>query len=316
MGLMPDDLAERVFERIGGLTLSDTSIWRRAQRWGEEIKAAADAEVAAAHALPTRETVIRGEARSEPPKGVSMDGVIINVRGEGHKELKVGCIFDVERPQSRAGGEEKFARAVNVSYVGYLGGPKAFGNVVWAEAWRRKWGRALDTIALGDGAPWIWNVVQEHFGTSLQAVDYYHAMEHLYHVAYLLYGEGTPKASQYGKQMEKVLYQGHALTIASRTEALAERRTGDVSRALKTEAAYFRRYAERMQYMELREAGWPIGSGTVESGGKQFRARFAGPGMRWSRAGAERLIPIRAAIMSRRYDEVWSSAYRLAPKVN
>jgi hypothetical protein len=29
MGLMPDDLVERVFDRIGGVTLPDTSIWRR-----------------------------------------------------------------------------------------------------------------------------------------------------------------------------------------------------------------------------------------------------------------------------------------------
>jgi hypothetical protein len=316
MGLMPDDLVERVFERIGGLTLSDTSIWRRTQCWGEMIKVVADAEVAAAHALPKRETVIRGEARSEPPKGVGIDGVIINIRNEGYKELKVGCVFDVERPQPGADGEEEFAHAVNISYVGYLGGPKAFGNVIWAEASRRKWARALDTIALGDGAPWIWNVVQEHFGTSLQAIDYYHAMEHLYHVSHLVYGQGTPKAKRHGKYMENWLYQGHARSVANHTEALAERCTAEVGKALKTEAGYFRRYAERMQYMELREAGWPIGSGTVESGGKQFRGRFSGPGMRWSRSGAERMVPIRAAIMSRRFDEVWSQTYKLAPKLN
>jgi hypothetical protein len=53
-GLMPDDLVERVFQRIAGLSLSDTSIWRRMQRWGEMMKVVADAEVAAAHAFPTR----------------------------------------------------------------------------------------------------------------------------------------------------------------------------------------------------------------------------------------------------------------------
>jgi hypothetical protein len=316
MGLMPDDLVERVFDRIGGVTLSDTSIWRRTKRWGEMIKVVADMAAAAAHALPTRETVIRGEARSEPPKGVSIDGVIINIRDEGYKELKVGCVYDVERPQPQAGDEEQFAQAVNISYVGHLGGPKAFGKVIWAEACRRKWARALDTIALGDGAPWIWNLVQEHFGTSLQAIDYYHALEHLYHATHLVFGQGTPKAKRYGKYLENLLYQGHARTIADRLVAMAERCTGDVSKGLKTEAGYFRRYAERMQYMELREAGWPIGSGPVESGGKQFRGRLCGPGMRWSRSGAERMIPIRAAVMSRRFDEVWSGAYKLAPKLN
>jgi hypothetical protein len=53
----------------------------------------------------------------------------------------------------------------------------------------------------------------------------------------------------------------------------------------------------------------PIGCGMIESGCKQIGARFNGAGMRWSREGAERLIPIRAAILSGRFDEVWHVAY-------
>ena len=63
-----------------------------------------------------------------------------------------------------------------------------------------------------------------------------------------------------------------------------------------------------MQYVEVREAGLPIGSGMVESGCKQFGARFDAAGMRWSREGAERLIPIRALILSGRYDDTWQAA--------
>lgn len=29
-----------------------------------------------------------------------------------------------------------------------------------------------------------------------------------------------------------------------------------------------------MNYLEMREEEWPIGSGMVESGGKQYKARF------------------------------------------
>jgi hypothetical protein len=64
-----------------------------------------------------------------------------------------------------------------------------------------------------------------------------------------------------------------------------------------------------MQYQEVREDGWTIGSGMVESAAKRFKARFAGSGMRWGRQGAERLIPIRAAVMSKRFDELWQQAY-------
>ena len=81
--------------------------------------------------------------------------------------------------------------------------------------------------------------------------------------------------------------------------------------ALRREAGYFQDNYRRMQYLETREEGFPIGSGMVESACKQFRARLAGAGMRWSRVGLERLLPIRAAIMSQRFDEVWQKVYHL-----
>ena len=39
----------------------------------------------------------------------------------------------------------------------------------------------------------------------------------------------------------------------------------------------------------------------VESTAKQYKERFCGAGMRWSRSGAERLIPARSAILSMRF---------------
>ena len=63
-----------------------------------------------------------------------------------------------------------------------------------------------------------------------------------------------------------------------------------------------------MQYQEFREEGYPIGSGTVESGIKQFKARLTGPGMRWSRPGAERMLIIRAAVLADTFDALWTVA--------
>jgi len=51
----------------------------------------------------------------------------------------------------------------------------------------------------------------------------------------------------------------------------------------------------------------------VESGGKRFKDRFTKSGMRWSRKGAERLLPVRSAIMSHRFTERWHSAYNSPP---
>jgi hypothetical protein len=63
-----------------------------------------------------------------------------------------------------------------------------------------------------------------------------------------------------------------------------------------------------MQYQEFRENGYPIGSGCVESAIKQFKVRLAGPGMRWSRPAAERMLVIRAAILNHQFDRLWAAA--------
>lgn len=42
---------------------------------------------------------------------------------------------------------------------------------------------------------------------------------------------------------------------------------------------------------------------------KQYKARFDGSGMRWSREGADRLLAVRTTIMSLRFDKMWSFAY-------
>jgi hypothetical protein len=63
-----------------------------------------------------------------------------------------------------------------------------------------------------------------------------------------------------------------------------------------------------MQYQEFQEQGYPIGSGTVESGVKQFKTRLTGPGMRWSRPAAERMLIIRAAVLQDNFDTLWHRA--------
>jgi len=63
-----------------------------------------------------------------------------------------------------------------------------------------------------------------------------------------------------------------------------------------------------MHYLDFQEAGFPIGSGSVESEVKQFKQRLTAPGMHWSRPGAQRMIPIRAAVLDGSFDVRWSQA--------
>ena len=306
-----EDAAE-ILDRIGQIAISDSSVWRRVQVWGQRGQALETAQRAAATALPARQEIVAGEAGQPQDLGVAMDGAKVNIRGEGWKELKVGCVFEIEVKPTRdpqTGDLIDLAHATHNSYVAHLGGPEVFGQLVWAAARRRDWTQARDTIALGDGAPWIWNLIKEHFYDSRQGVDWYHATQHLWQVAYLLHGEGTAAAKRWFKDYETPLFEGHANRLAQWFCHLAETHPA-VAPALRAEANHFSENQRRMQYLELREDGFPIGSGMVESACKQFRARFNGSGMRWSRPGLERLLPVRAAVMGRTFDNWWKATYK------
>jgi hypothetical protein len=168
----------------------------------------------------------------------------------------------------------------------------------------RGWEQAVDTQVIGDGAPWIWNLAAEHFYDSQQVVDWYHATEHLAMAAKLLHDEGSAAAKRWYKRAKTTLYQGHPEWIVLELSEAAENHP-EAAGDLLSEAGYFSKNKRRMRYLDMREEGYVIGSGMVESGCKQFKARFCGSGMRWSREGIERLIPIRAAIMGDRFDTMW-----------
>jgi hypothetical protein len=310
-GYVEDDLAEQVLQKIGGLAISDTSIWRRAQKWSEKIRVMEETRAKTAVGLPQRGQILRGQVPHERPMGVAMDAGKMNIRGEGWCDFKVGSVFDlVQRTEPDPLTQEKAvqAHAVQNSYVASLGGPVPFGQLVWAEAMRREFSEAVDSLVVGDGAPWIWNLASEHFSASRQVVDWYHAKQHLYTVANALLGEDTTESHAWVKQKETPLYQGHARQIADGFRILAKsyRRSAQV---LRREAGYFENNQRRMQYLETREDGFPIGSGMIESGIKQFRSRLVGPGMHWKRESAKRILPLRAVILSNRFDQVWNSVY-------
>ena len=241
-----------------------------------------------------------------------MDGVILYVRGEGWKELKVGCIFAIE-PRTvrdeRIDEDVVVGHAVQQSYVAHLGPPQPFGEKLFAEARRRNWLQVQFTQVLGDAAAWIWNLADEHFAGSQQTVDWYHAKQHLFAACHAIHPEGSQAAQRWMNKHSELLYQGHAQQIAQALHTIAEQHVG-----ADQEAGYFETNHQRMNYMEMREQGWVIGSGMIESGGKQFKTRFAGPGMRWSRAGAERLLPIRSAILGDQFDQRWQTVYNSPPK--
>ena len=312
-GLVTFAQAEQILREVGRVDMSQSSIWRRVERWGGRLQAVETMQQAKAFGFEEPEVI--DPNRSLGRMGAAMDGTMVHIREEGWKELKVGCVFEIaQRRQHDPHTQEEveLGSAINNSYVAHLGGPELFGRQLWAEARQRFWMHAEDSLTLGDGASWIWNLVGEHFYDSHQLVDWYHATEHLVSAAKTLHGEGTPTGRRWYRRWETKLYQGHVDQLVQTLKHQAKLQPKK-EEALRKEAGYFHNNRKRMNYLDIRSEGYPIGSGMVESAAKQYKSRFCGPGMRWSRNGAERLLPVRTAVMSSRFDKMWRLAYISPP---
>ena len=298
-GLLPYEQAAQVFERIVHSAVPGVSIWRQTRAHGQRLKAHVERQ----------QTSIGLERTVLPPagldhqrrKGISMDGGKVHLREEGWKEFKVGAVFDVEQRlerDPRTGEAVERAHGTRIAYRAVVGTVEEFAPAMWALAIEQDVLRAAVSSVVADGAEWIWNLVNRCFPDSVQVVDWFHACEHLAEAALALYPNDESKAQHWFKQRRDDLFKGHVHTI---TLCLENRRRNDL-------AAYFHKHKRRMRYQEFCEDGHPIGSGTVESGVKQFKARLTGPGMRWARPNAETMLVVRGAVLANHFDTLWEAA--------
>jgi len=293
--------AQAWLERLGGVHVAKETVRAQAERQGAALEAAA--QTASAQVERTRESA--GPVDAAPGQlVVETDGVMVRYRETGWHEVKIGLVA----------GWEAGALAAP-SYVAAREGAAAFGTRLLAEAARRgaleivgwEGGRSSaglavlrNVLVLGDGARWIWTLAAEHFGARRELVDFYHASEHLWIVARLLESEGSAVAAAWGAaRCHELCHDGVDAVRTALRDARAT--TADGRKVLRRERAYFRTNAARMDYPAARAAGLPIGSGAVESLARHLvQLRLKRPGARWSRAGAQAILTLRAHLQSGR----------------
>ena len=188
--------------------------------------------------------------------------------------------------------------AEDARYTAVLGDVAQFAAALWALAVTHDLPRAARSSVTADGAEWIWNLSTDLFPDSTQIVNWYHATQHLAQAAHALFPQDETRAVEWYRHMQTPLFQGEIWKI---TRPLMQAGLADLAR-------YFEHHQRRMRYHEFREEGWLIGSGPVESEVKQYKARLTGPGMRWARPNAERMLVIRSAVLGNNFDTLWAAA--------
>jgi len=138
-------------------------------------------------------------------------------------------------------------------------------------------------------------------------VDFYHAAEHLHAALAAAYGDTSLKCQEQFVKLRHVLRhepEGAAKVI----RALAyQRNRHPRSKKIAKELKYFRRNRQRMDYAQMAEQFFPIGSGVTEAACKTLATqRMKRSGMRWRHEGGQAILTLRAWAQSERFDRGWA----------
>ena len=245
---------------------------------------------------------------------ITMDGALERTH-QGWKEVKLGAVYDLVRRVRRAGDAlVTQLEAGATTYTATLAVAQDFARQLVAAAQRRGLHWARQVVVLGDGAKWIWTLAARRFPQAVQIVDWFHAREHLWALAQLLYGEASAAAWTWCETLAGELWVAQtaddvALVATAAEEAWTTprkdlpdgtpRRTHARHRDVTKAVGYFTANASRMRYGAFRAQDLPVGSGVVEGGCQSvLHTRLKRPGACWSVVGAEAMVRARALLCS------------------
>jgi hypothetical protein len=306
----PFGLAEEEIKEMAGIEVDSKAIERTSHELGQEVEVFYRRE---AEGFVTGKVV---PIRPIPKLYICMDATgvpvvkaeTVNRKGKGEdgqaktREAKLGCLFTQTRVNEKG---LPVRDADSTSYVGAIESPDAFGKRLYGEALRRGLERAQKVCVIGDGAPWIWNIVQDHFWEAIEIIDLYHARQHYWNAARAIVGADREALNRWTEKRRKELDRGKVEKVMEAMDSLSPG-TQEQEKILKTERAYFEKNKERMRYEDFRKQGLFVGSGVIEEGCRTvIGQRLKQSGMHWTVKGANSIIALRCCILSGRWEDFW-----------
>ena len=308
-----DLAAEAYGEAVGG-TMSSDSLRRVTEGWGQEVEESHKAEaeqVYAAEAPVAAEQVVRVHQPIQGQVNVSSDGGMILLRKEGWKEVKMSVFSRVKVREVAPTPQEPIPEPQIVlqqhSYQAGLWKADEMGQHQYLEGTRRQVALCQRLGSVNDGAPWIDRITMTNYPQAIQIIDWGHANERLWKVAKAAFGEGTPQSQAWAKQQEERLWHGGVAEVVTALHALDWSQITCLD-DIRQSPAYFETRQSKMNYDYFRQAGYPIGSGTAESGiNTVVHHRMKRQGCGWERQNAQAMLAALSELHSGRFQATWQS---------
>jgi hypothetical protein len=306
------DQAARAYSRAVGAEISDDSIRRITQDFGERIGARRSMEVERVYELGPEgakpEAEIEEVAPIEGQANISSDGVMILFRERGWREVKLAVISRCEvlaaekrKKATQRRREDPLVKLQDHSYQAGLWDADTMARYQYVEGLRRGLHRCAQLSSVNDAAAWILRITRDNFPQAEIIVDWSHAQERVWTVAHEAFGQGTPRAQQWAESHVDTLWEGQAWQVAQAITNLSIQRD-----AVRQAQGYFASHHQCMHYDHYRAAGYPIGSGTVESGCKNIVPhRMKRPGRGWGTESGQAMLSALSELHSGRFDTAW-----------
>ncbi len=287
--------------------IDDATLHALVQRTG----ACAEEQAQRRYAQPPTE---RLPQRGPSQLGVLMvDGCQLRYRGPGWgkkktkqdrvewHELKLGVFYRHEAAAPTEAGRGLLSDKIVVNWQDQA---LELGRRLNWEALREGLGRAKQSLYLGDGAEWVWNLKQDRWQAALGLLDFWHGSQHLWELGRALHGEAAPALAQWVEPLRHQVRHGKERQALRQIAQLKPKR-GAAGKVIRREQNYFATHAQRMNYQAMAKRGWPIGSGAVESACRQKQGRFKRCGQFWTKSGLRNLGALDEARRNHHWDALW-----------
>lgn len=297
---MPFRCASQVLEDLLGVHVSPETARRLCEEVGKRVE---EVQTAEAH-RPWKEEANGGENTFR--LAMSADGAMVPLTGGEWAETRTLAIGEVPA----CSVEKEPLPQVHVrklSYFSRLTDAATFTDLAEVETRRRAIVQAKEVCAVMDGADWLQSFVDLHRADAVRILDFPHAAEHLSKLLEALTTSGLTLPPKMLERCLHVLKHRGPSALARMADRLTEAETERED--IREHLGYLRKRLSLMQYPTFQRAGWPIGSGMVESANKLVvEARLKGTGMRWERKNVNPMLALRNGVCNERWQETWHTA--------
>jgi len=309
------ELAADAYSDATGGHLSKDSLRRVTEGWGQVVEEKRQAEAKQLYATEVPQPVSKIVRVNKPIQelaNISSDGGMVLLREEGWKEVKMSVISEVKPKMTPSTTKQGVAPEICIlltrhSYQAGLWNADEMGQHQYLEGARRQVGLCRRLSSVNDGAPWIDRITTHNYPQAIQIIDWYHADERLWKVAKAAFGEGSLQSQQWVEKQADLLWHGCVKEVVSALHALDWKHISCLD-DIRQSPTYFENRQSKMDYAYFRQAGYPIGSGTVESGiNTVVHHRMKRQGRGWKRKNAQAMLAALSEFHSGRFQIAWQS---------